>query len=339
MSEHDDLQALIDAASPALAVDAGVARAGAERFEARVTWQTELRRRARIVRRLLVVGAVVYAVLMGVITMRFVQAAEAKIATGTVHFTIWRALAFELVVAVGVPLGLAGATAFLVGRTRFRAQLGARAILWALTLLAGLVQVLMLQTLGGRAPDPGGFPLTGASVFVATLTCIGALWVLGEQGLRPPDSTPFQPVAFRRLLTLSLVMGLADAVIIGTVFVLIAAAGRFEPIWLGLGLVLSIAAYGLARLRTWGLAAMALGNLGEVALALAGQLTLLGPLVALLMLTAVVQLMLPVPVYAAMLRGRAPEGSDPRWVRYILPSVLVLVGVMAVVQFGWACVA
>ena len=335
MSEHDELQALIDAATPALAADAEIVRAGAERFEAHGLWHHELRRRARKARRILLVGMAVYVVLMSLITVEFVAQVQARMADPEIHFRLWRALAFEVALVFGAPLSLAGTAAVLAGRRTLAAQVGSRAILWGLTLLVALVEVLTIQTALKWPPEPGGLLIPGA-VLAATLAFVGALLVLGDHGLRTPARGAFRPVAFRRLLSLSLIMGLADVVVIASVFVIMLAAGRFQPVWLGLGAALCIAAYGLARLRTWGLAAMAVGNLAEVVLAVSGQLTDLGPLIGLLMITAAVQLLLPVPVYGAMIRGHVPERAAPSWLRHVPTAVLGLVALTAIAHFGWA---
>jgi len=339
MNEHDDLQALIDAATPALAVNAEVARAGADRFEAHAHWEHGLRRRAATARRILLVGGAVYVVLMAILSAEFFQQAQVAAQKPSTHFDAWRLVLLETVIVFVIPLSLATIAAWLVGRRGFAAQVTGRAMLWGLTLLVGLVELVLLQMAGPRVTASGTTSLPAvilpAAILFASLAFVGALLVLGNHGLRSPERGAFRPVAFSRLLSLSLVLGLADAVVIGAVFAFVLAVGDFQPILLGLCALLCASAYGLFRLRTWGLAAMALSNLAEIVLASRGLLGDILPLIGLLMVTAAVQLVLPVPVYGAMFRGHVAEGAQARWMRHIPTVVLVSVGLGAVLQFVW----
>jgi hypothetical protein len=70
---------------------------------------------------------------------------------------------------------------------------------------------------------------------------------------------------------------------------------------------------GLLRLRTWGLILSVGSNLVVAVLALARVLYLPGPLRALFVGTAILQLIIPIPMLVTIVRGRAP-GPD-RWRR------------------------
>jgi hypothetical protein len=66
-----------------------------------------------------------------------------------------------------------------------------------------------------------------------------------------------------------------------------------------------IAVFGLFRLAVWGLMLNLLANVAIAGLGLAGALELPGPIVGSLVATAVLQILLPVPMLVAMARGTA----------------------------------
>lgn len=243
------------------------------------------------------------------------------------------AFSLTLLTFLAVGVGLCGAS-------DVRAQVVARASLWALAMLGCGVWLLfmpndlqMMHELAGayRTPEQGGVPGVMADL-LAALVPLGALLVLGMQGLERPAERGFRPVAFRRLIALSLVLGLADAIwllTLGLVNLLTPFSPPSAVPWV-LVLGLLSGAWGLYRLRAWGLAVMSAANVIEVVLLLRSPEVLLGPELMILIITAAVQVLLPIPVYAAMLRGRAETSERAERIGRRVPTVVLWLLVIAV---------
>jgi hypothetical protein len=192
---------------------------------------------------------------------------------------------------------------------RTGAQLLARGIWWSLLLLGGLVAVIERSDYSGCA---------------IALASACSLLVMGRNGL-DAEAGRFQPVAFRGTLTLALVMAIADT---ATCF------------WCGLGqatherelrvillVPLMIAGIvGLLRLRTWGLLVSLACNVLVAILGWTGTLGLPPEIRPLLIVTAVVQLLVPIPMWIAIARRRIPPPDAWRRTKLVV-STAIIVGI------------
>jgi len=87
---------------------------------------------------------------------------------------------------------------------------------------------------------------------------------------------------------------------------------------------MAIGVLGLIRLRTWGLIVNALTNAAIVVLVGAGVLPLPSPLRQLFIASAAIQLVVPLPMLIAIVRGRAPNPEFWRRTKTIAPIVLIV---------------
>ncbi len=246
--------------------------------------------------------------------------------------------------AAGLSLGMLCLAVGLAGRPRVWAQAMTRGCLWAAALLGGAMWWIYIPFIIGPArvtalyaeSGEGSVPSLTADLLGALVPVV-ALLVLGMHGLERPSERVFRPVAFRRLLALSLVMGLADAVLLLGVGAAALAKGLGHPgPWL-VAACLLVGVWGLARLRTWGLAVIALGNLAEIVILLVHPQALFGEEMLVLLVTAAIQVLLPGPVYGAMLLGRRPEPGQVARLEARLPTV-VLGGLTLLAIGSWVAI-
>jgi len=102
-----------------------------------------------------------------------------------------------------------------------------------------------------------------------------------------------------------------------------------HPSLLIMAVPMAVGVVGLLRLRTWGLLVSLASNLLVAILGLAGVLYLEGPLRALFVSSACLQLLVPLPMLVTIWRGRTP-GPD-RWHRAkALASSAVIAGIAGV---------
>lgn len=187
------------------------------------------------------------------------------------------------------------------------AQLLARGTWWSLLLVGGLMALI-----GDREGRHLG-------AYIAMCNA-GALLVVGSSSL---DSRGrFAPVAFRGTLLVALVLAIADT-------------GAF--LWFGTGSMMFEGRYsclllvplmitgviGLLRLRTWGLMVSLFTNLLIAILAIAGVLFLPGPLRGLFVGTAVLQMLVPIPMVIAIVRGRTPSPDAWRRTKIVVPAIAI----------------
>ncbi|MBL4686241.1 MAG: pentapeptide repeat-containing protein [Nannocystaceae bacterium] len=182
-------------------------------------------------------------------------------------------------------------------------QMLARAVLWSNLVVGGLVACSFMT-----AVDRG----IGALIAIA---CAVAIVRIGSQGLdnAAPGDT-FQPIRFRGHLLLALVMAFADAqtLMFSAVMQLrVEVAG-----WNLIGTILyagpttiaavtmAVIVWGLYRLRTWALIGNLVANITIAVLAADGTLGLSVPVAGALVMTAGVQMFIPVPIFAAALGDR-----------------------------------
>ncbi|MCR9161489.1 MAG: hypothetical protein ACE37F_29945 [Nannocystaceae bacterium] len=222
------------------------------------------------------------------------------------------------------PLAIYSVVAQGARRSAYLWQIGVRALLFATCMVGASTSIFQTATYDSQL----GIALGSMVPSLVVPTALLMLALLGGHGLDAPRRG-VPRTGFEKVLSLSLVMGLADAA-----FMMFVASAKVGVVGLGpwpfiLPLVLGAGAYGILHGRVWGLLLMALGNLAEVLLifdeALFGSSLLTGQAAFVLMLTATVQLLLPVPVYAAML---SPSSA---WVERLKAMDAPVARVLAVV--------
>jgi hypothetical protein len=176
------------------------------------------------------------------------------------------------------------------------AQLLARGAWWSFLLGGGLLSV--------AARD-----IAAHFGFLAVACSAIALLAAGRTGL-DEGAGRFRPVAFRGTLILALVLAMADT---GAFIWMGSGTAMFggHPSLLIMALPMAVGVVGLLRLRTWGLLLSLASNLLVAILGSTGVLYLDGPLRALFVTTACLQLIIPLPMLVSIWRGRSP-GPD-RW--------------------------
>ncbi len=308
----------------------GIAEAAADDRRARLT---EARDEGVRARRWLLVAAALWLLLpLDALALTF---------TGT-QVTTSSALALDVAVLVVPPAVISLWGAWLTRSPgHFRAAILSRAIA-----VSNLVVALLY------AISVGG--MFGA-VFTSLLALASAraLQLLGDRGLDGADdpASEFEPVRFRGILILALIMAFADALtllfsssVAGVRALAFAASGlSLGPLASALtltlvaALVMAVNVWGLARLRTWALFGNMLSNLGVAGLALAGMLATNTTVAIGLTVTAAIQLLLPVPILAAAVgdqhAGRLHE-RIAKLARWVVPALVIATVVMAALHFG-----
>jgi len=196
---------------------------------------------------------------------------------------------------VMVPLVAAPALAAGAIWTRILAlQLLARASWWVLLLYAGFVLVA-----------------TGASdsrVKAIGVASACALLAAGRVGL-DRDGGRFQPGAFRGTLTVMLVLAMADAGSFAWIALIRTLDGHFNVLSLFVPPMIA-AVIGLLRLRTWGLLVSVACNVVVAALAAADLLDVAERVRWLFIGSAVVQLLIPLPMWLTIFRNTRLRGRQ-----------------------------
>jgi hypothetical protein len=218
-----------------------------------------------------------------------------------------------------IPTVLCTLSAVLLHHGYLGSQVLARATWWSNLIFGLLVSISAGDTEGNRL----GFMLAIGSGL--------ALLAMGRAGLdHGARAGRFHPVAFRGSLIVALVMALADAqslLFFGSMIVFdhVRMGQPLDLLPLACAGVMMIAVFGIFRLAVWGLALNLLANVAIAALGLTGVLELPGPIVGALVATAVLQLLLPVPLLVAMVRGasRRDRASRNYW-----PALAVIVAAM-----------
>jgi len=241
---------------------------------------------------------------------------------------VWRISAATL-----VPALLLGWALLLVRRDGVGPQILARAIGWSNLVVGTLIASNFMAHVDR---------LVGAGIAIA---CAVALLALGSRGLdEPAPDDRFQPVRFRGLLLLALIMAFADAQTLVFSAVMQLRVGMQGWNLMGTidyagpatlaAAVMILAVWGLYRLRTWALLLNLLANFAIAYLAMAGTLNVAGPVAVALATTAAIQAFLPVPILAMALGERRAgqpllRGLAPR----LLPLSVVLIA-MGALFFG-----
>ncbi len=289
MTQATELDALVDRARGELdVVEPGD---GLERLQAFAGWRT---RQGTIARRVKIVAWVAAALWL------------LDFAYSSWFFSFGRSAGlWRTALALMLPLAIFWSAARGARRSDYLAQVGVRVLLLTTCMVGASTAIFQSATYDSQL----GIALGSMVPMIIVPAALLMLALLGGHGLTAPRRG-VPRTGFEMVLSLSLVMGLADAA-----FMLFVDAAKLGVVELGpwpfiLPPVLVAAAYGLLEGRVWGLLLMAIGNAAEVILifdnGLFGSSLLTSEAAFVLMLTATVQLLLPVPVYAAML---APGGA------------------------------
>lgn len=151
--------------------------------------------------------------------------------------------------------------------------------------------------------------LSGKFATVAAMLSIGGALAIAGAGRHGLErlSPKFAPTAFRTSLMVSLVMALADTgslLFYGGITIEESGAWTAPLPFFACAAAMMVAVHGLYRLRLWGLALNIVANVVIAGIAVAGLLDLPDVLAYGLAATALVQLLIPVPLVRAMLRGK-----------------------------------
>lgn len=258
---------------------------------------------------------------------------RARVAVATVAAVVaavlmrWWDTRGDLPAALWIPALMLALSAALLHHGAVGSQLLARSAWWS-TLVLGTV-----------IAGPGGTRSEARVGMLLALASGTALLAMGRLGLdeTAEDRSAFRPIAFRTTLSLGMIMAVADAQALALFGALKLQMGGWkgspaDDVPQGILLLLSAAALtlaiaGLYRLRVWGLLLAMVASAGIVVLNLVGAYGLPGPLGIGLISTSAVQVLLPLPIVAAILRRRAvePSGAPSPLARWAPP---VLVGLM-----------
>jgi hypothetical protein len=235
-----------------------------------------------------------------------------------------RNLGAPIVAVLGLPVVMLALAAVLVVREGLGAQLLARASWWS---------YLALGVVWSFGPAEA---LPAAGALLATCTGV-ALLAAGRGGtVRGDTRSGFDPLAFRGVVLLAMILAIAQAQLLALVAALRleSATATAATAWLpALALATVVGVIGLHRLQLWGLLALPAVALSSLAV-LALGLVPLGPLLRIsLAALALVQVVLPLPVLLAIRRGAGPVARAQE-LPHRAPAVVVVVLVLAAIVAG-----
>jgi hypothetical protein len=200
----------------------------------------------------------------------------------------------EAAVFLHLPTAALVAAAYLCHAPAPGAQMLARGVMWAMLVLGA-----MIAQLG-----------EGAAATAVAVGCGVSLLVLGGRGL-DGESARFRPVAYRGTLTAALTLAMADTFSLGfwALAAQEASVSAAAAALAGCALLMGIGIVGLYRLKTWGLGVNIGANLLIAGLAGSGAIDTPPFLTCLLVGTATLQLLVPIPLLYGILRKRPPSSS------------------------------
>ncbi|APR78892.1 Hypothetical protein A7982_04239 [Minicystis rosea] len=205
------------------------------------------------------------------------------------------------------------------------AQLAARGVWWF---------HLLLGTVGALAER-------GLDLAIMSCGAGAALLSAWDLGLRSDEATrgPFEPVAFRRSLIVSITMAVAEVHVL-TVGALLLLTTTQRALGVGVAacaVLLALGTYGIFRLRFWGVllhlsAMFGVATLAVLALKRAHVLEMVFVWVG----TVAVQMLLPLPMLLTILRRKPVRVGPPSTLPATLFAVLVtlMMGSAALAGFG-----
>jgi hypothetical protein len=217
------------------------------------------------------------------------------------------------------------------------AHMVARGVLWALVCVAVVLSLSwqpedLERSLGWYSFICGALPLV-------------ALLAMGGQNGRPAGDASFRPVAFGTTLTMSICLALADALVfLGPATIDImnrsmaysAAEGLARGLAVLNGAALVAAAWGMFRLRGWGVLLGMAGNAGMLGwlVFFQGRVTMPTVLSLLVVVNVVFQWALQAPLLMAALGGPVLAEKSERAARHLVPVMaFCLLAVLTVGAF------
>jgi hypothetical protein len=248
----------------------------------------------------------------GAVTARRLLAGAASLAISVPFF--WAAVQAPAIsrkhaVFAGIIGGLPLAAALALWSTRVLAQALSRGVWWSYLVVGAFIAS------SSRADE------SHAGAYGAVCAAV-ALLAAGRTALDRGTDGTFQPVAFRGTLLLSLVLALADAAALTSLGVIV-PQGR--GLLLTLGVVMAAGVVGLVRLRTWGLIVALACNAVVAALALSGTLPVSHLLQKVFTFTALLQLVVPLPMLVALVRRRPPGPDRLQGARWAAATLAIVV--------------
>ena len=218
---------------------------------------------------------------------------------------------------VPLPALLPGIAVLLFHGRTLPAQMIARAAIWSAVILGMLFAHLE------RPPHHASAMVVSGAL---------ALLVAGRAAASAGPGA-FQPVAYQKTLSLSLVLALADTLTLWmwTAFALLGGARTADTLgFFACAMITLVSVIGLYRLRLWGLALGVLANIG-IAIVFGADLIRVHELKLVFIATALAQLLVALPVLVGVIRRRPME--LPAWLqhssRVLFPAALVAVIALA----------
>ncbi len=209
---------------------------------------------------------------------------------------ISHSLGAPILAMLALPVLVLVLAAIAISRGAVMAQLFARASWWMYLVVGVMWSLAPAETL----------PAGGSLLAV----CTGfALIASGGLGTARADARgAFDPVAFRGVILLVMVLAVAQSQLLLLVVGMRTEAGM--PISLaplsGLAIANIAAVAGLFRLRLWGVLALPLVAIASIVLAGTGSVTLGAGVRAVVIVLAAAQVLLPLPLLRALRRGAGP---------------------------------
>jgi hypothetical protein len=173
---------------------------------------------------------------------------------------------------------------------------------------------------GGLLSVAGGHGERSFGAYIAILNA-GALLVAGGSGLAD-NRGRFAPVAFRGTLVVALVLAIADTGAFSYFGLGTALFSHHSSVLLLVPLMVT-GIIGLLGLRTWGLIVSLCTNLLIAILAITHVLPLPRELRWLFIGTALLQLLVPIPMIVAIVRGTPPQPDAWRRTKVVLPAMMI----------------
>ncbi len=225
---------------------------------------------------------------------------------------------------VFLPASLLCGAAVLIHLRPLGAQLLARAIWWANLVLGEFLAL----TSSSSERTAGSWMVLGCGAAIIAVDRRGLVAATKRQG--------YNPVGFRGTLILAMILALADTQSL-LLFVLVSlknGGSGIEPELLtGCAVAMIVAFVGLYRLAWWGIVGNIIANVAVAGLALSGALLLPNGIVAMLVTTAVLQLLVPIPMIVTLI-GRRPfplrlAPSHQATLTTVLVALLMALAVLA----------
>lgn len=209
----------------------------------------------------------------------------------------------------------------LVWKPHAGAQMFVRACCWSMLVVTSLSRIDTASVI------PWSLPLFA-------LGCGASLLVLGNRGLEPERyQGVFVPTAHRVTLTWAMTLAVAD---MQTLLVVNQASGWQHGLTTACSVGMVLAAFGLYRLRAWGLWLNLAMNVLVATLVLNGSLLRTAPVLgSMLVATALAQIGLMLPLVRSIIRGEAQENPRLLKLGYRASRIIVVLLMLVVAVTAW----